>query len=271
MQPERAPSILDKILEHKKIRVEAAQKRMPVSVLEEALSQRPKTRNFAGRLHRQADRKAAIIGEIKRMSPSKGWLAPALDVEQTARAYEKGGAAAISVLTELDFFCGTAGDLMEAYGATRLPVLRKDFIFSPYQVLESAVLCADAILLIARILDPGLLKDLAAMAEDLGMDVLFEINSRDEIPAVLAANPNIIGINNRDLSSFHTDVSHAPRMADALPEDIILVALSGISAPDDIIMTRKLGIHSFLVGESLVKSKEPACFLEKLAGAGGVR
>ncbi|MDL2328193.1 indole-3-glycerol phosphate synthase TrpC [Desulfosarcina sp. OttesenSCG-928-A07] len=269
MLPERKSSILGKILEHKKVRVESAKKTMPASALEEALSQRPALRNFAGGLHREKDQKAAIIAEIKRKSPSKGVLSPNLDAAKTAKNYENGGAAALSILTEADFFNGCTADLVKARNATDLPVLRKDFIFSSYQVLESAVLGADAILLIARMLDPGLLKDLAATAEALGMAVLHEINHADEIPAVLAANPKIIGINNRDLASFDTDVSHAPRLFQKLPDTVLPVALSGISTPDDIQMTRKQGIHSFLVGEALVKSSDPACFLEKLASAGG--
>ncbi|MDL2286340.1 indole-3-glycerol phosphate synthase TrpC [Desulfococcaceae bacterium OttesenSCG-928-F15] len=262
------PSILDKILEKKKARVEAVQKKIPASELEKGLSDRQQPRNFAGSLHKKADEKAAIIAEIKRSSPSKGAFARDLCAKDTAKAYEKGGAAAISVLTEMDFFSGNDGDLVEAHQASALPVLRKDFIFSPYQVLESAVLQADAILLIARILDPGLLKDLAAQAEEFGMDVLFEINDLGEIPAVLAAKPKILGINNRDLASFHTDIFLAPRLAAELPESLIPVALSGIRSAEDILATRKQGIHSFLVGEALVTSKNPASFLEELALAG---
>lgn len=269
MPLEEKISILEKILERKKARLSEAKRNIPFEALEKRLSERESVRNFMEGLHRDKEKKAAIIAEIKRKSPSKGNLAPDLEVSHLAAEYEKGGAAALSVLTEQDFFGGSESDLLHARAATTLPVLRKDFIFSPYQVLESAVLGADAILLIARILDPMLLKELASMAEELGMTVLHEINGPDEIPAVLSANPKIVGINNRDLASFHTDISHAPAIAEMLPESVLPIALSGIQSRDDILSTRKQGIHSFLVGEALVKSENPALFLKELTAKGG--
>lgn len=269
MLPEKS-SILEKILEARKVRLEETKKRIPFASLEAGLSRRPAPRSFTEALYGATERKVAIIAEIKRCSPSRGNLAPDLDAALLAKEYEKGGAVALSILTEPDFFGGSEKDLMTARVATRLPVLRKDFIFSSYQVLESAVLGADAILLIARILSPEQLKDLATMAENLGMAVLHEINGENEIPAVLAAGARMVGINNRDLASFHTDVSRARRMAALLPENILPIALSGIRNGDDILATRKKGIRHFLVGEALVTNKNPALFLEELSNAGGI-
>lgn len=252
------PSILEKIVAKRKIQVEETRRARPESLLKEMLETRTPIRDFAVCLHKNADKPAAVIAEIKRRSPSKGDLKPDLDPAKLASDYEKGQAVALSILTEPDFFAGSPEDLMAARSVTSLPVLRKDFIFSAYQVLESAAMGADAILLIARILDPYLHRDLAAMAGELGIGVLHEIHGEEEIFQVLEAKARLVGINNRDLSSFQTDIALAPRLAALLPEDVIPVALSGIRGPEDVAVSRRKGIHSFLVGESLVRSEDPA-------------
>ncbi|MCW7754129.1 indole-3-glycerol phosphate synthase TrpC [Desulfobotulus sp. H1] len=261
-------SILKKIIEKRKLRIEQAQRKQPEALLSDMLSQRSVIRDFGAGLHQNPEKPAAIMAEIKRRSPSKGDLNPDLDAASLAKAYENGGAVALSVLTEPDFFGGSIEDLKEARTATRLPVLRKDFIFHPYQVLESAVLGADAILLIARILEPKLHKELAALASELGLAVLHEIHGEEEIPQTLDAGARFVGINNRDLATFTTDIRMAPLMAALLPGGVIPVALSGIRGPEDIAVSRQLGVHSFLVGESLVLSHDPEKDLKAMVESG---
>lgn len=268
--PADVTSILKKIVEKRKLRIEEAQKKRSEALLADMLSQRPLLRNFGAGLHQNAQKPAALIAEIKRRSPSKGDLNPDLDPASLAKAYEKGGAAALSVLTEPDFFGGSLEDMQAARAATLLPVLRKDFIFHPYQVLESAVMGADAILLIARILDRTLHKELTALASDLGLQVLHEIHGEEEISQTLDAGARFVGINNRDLATFETDIRLAPRMASLLPQGVIPVALSGIRGPEDIAVSRHLGVHSFLVGESLVRSPDPKKDLKAMVESRGL-
>lgn len=261
-------SILKKIVEKRKLRIDEAQRERPEALLSAMLSQRPMIRNFGAGLHQNAQKPAAIMAEIKRRSPSKGELNPDLNPASLAKAYEKGGAAALSVLTEPDFFGGSLEDMQAARSATLLPVLRKDFIFTPYQVLESAAMGADAILLIARILDPKRHKELANLASELGLTVLHEIHGEEEIFQTLDAGARFVGINNRDLATFETDIRLAPRMASLLPKGVIAVALSGIRGPEDIAVSRHLGVHSFLVGESLVRSPDPEKDLKAMVESG---
>jgi len=211
----------------------------------------------------EADR-TRIIAEIKRASPSKGVIRPDLDVAAFASMYEQGGAAAISVLTEEKWFKGSVDDLAAARNACDLPVLRKDFMVSAYQIYESAVINADAILLIARILGKNQLKDYLDLCAMLGLDVLVEIHSEEDLAKTAGTGARLIGINNRNLKSFDVDMEVSSRLASRLALDQIPVAASGISSRKDIMAYRNAGIFCFLIGESIVRADDPEQFIKEL-------
>jgi indole-3-glycerol phosphate synthase len=258
--------ILSRIVETTRETIAAAQGRRPLSDLRAHLSEAPAVRPF---LPDQDRRPVSIIAEIKRASPSKGPIRMDLDPGETARAYAEGGAAALSVLTDTPFFKGSADDLIAARAAVSLPVLRKDFIISAYQVVEARSWGADAVLLIARILSAGQLADLCGCVRELGMEPLVEIHSEADLERVPMDAARLIGINNRDLKSFDTSLDTAIRLAGQLAPHQVPVAASGISAPGDIARNLPHGIRHFLIGESLVRSSNPAAFLKTLTAAGG--
>ncbi|MBC2715435.1 MAG: indole-3-glycerol phosphate synthase TrpC [Desulfobacteraceae bacterium] len=205
-----------------------------------------------------------IIAEIKRASPSKGMIQPDLVATDYAAAYERGGASAISVLTEDHWFKGNIDDLTDAREATTLPILRKDFTISTYQIYESAVINADAILLIVRILFKNQLKDYLDLCTELNLDALVEIHTHDDIQKMKDTGARLIGINNRNLKSFDTDIDTAIDLKAGLAYDQIPVAASGIQTKDDIKKTRTAGISHFLIGESIVRSTDPENFIKSL-------
>jgi indole-3-glycerol phosphate synthase len=186
-----------------------------------------------------------------------------LEPAPLAAAYEKGGAAALSVLTDQKFFKGSFADFQTARQACNLPMLRKDFLISEYQILESAVLGADAVLLIARILSPAQLKDFLHQSHDLGMEALVEIHSEADLKAANEAGARLIGINNRNLKSFDTDIQTAIALVALLDKNQIAVAASGIQSIDDIRRNKAAAIYHFLIGESLVRSDDPARMLQE--------
>ena len=198
-----------------------------------------------------------IIAEFKRRSPSKGPIKSAADPATTAQIYESAGAAAISVLTEQDYFDGSLDDLRRVRGASRLPVLRKDFIFDEYQVYESAAAGADAFLLIAAALDDQTLMRLLEVADELGMDALVEVHTKDELDRAVAGGARLIGVNNRDLRTFGVSIATSHLLARAAPENTILISESGLT-PADIRELRNLGYSGFLVGEVLMRAPDPA-------------
>jgi indole-3-glycerol phosphate synthase len=208
-----------------------------------------------------------IIAEIKRASPSKGLIRPDLDPAQFASAYEKGGAAAISVLTDQPGFRGTFDDLVKVRQSVSLPVLRKDFLISSYQLYESLALGADAVLLIVRILAPAQFKDYLSLCGELGLAVLVEVHSAKEIEIATRAGAKLIGINNRNLSSFQTSIETAADLVPLLEDDQVAVAESGIHCREDVCTLIQAGIFNFLIGESLVRSENPEEFLAVLRGA----
>ena len=225
----------------------------------------PEPRDFAGAL-RRPDGTLAVIAEIKRRSPSKGELAPDLDPAATALAYESGGAAALSVLTDRPFFGGSVDDLRIARDATRLPALRKDFTIDETQVLEARAIGADALLLIVAALpDDGLLRDLRASAGELGLDALVEVHDEPELERALAAGAEIVGVNCRDLGTFAEDLDVAERLATRVPPAVIAVAESAIRAPAAAGRMAAAGFDAVLVGEALVRSPEPAAAVRELA------
>jgi len=214
--------------------------------------------------------KIHIIAEIKRASPSKGLIKPDLIAADFAASYERGGASAISVLTEDHWFKGSIKDLTDAREATTLPILRKDFTISTYQIFESAVIGADAILLIVRILSENQLKDYLELCAELNLDALVEIHSQDDIQKMKGTGARLIGINNRNLKSFDTDIETAIDLVAGLSPGQIPVAASGIATKNDIEKTRVAGIHHFLIGESIVRSANPEEFIQSLKKEGTV-
>jgi indole-3-glycerol phosphate synthase len=208
-----------------------------------------------------------IIAEFKRRSPSKGVIREDADAKAIARAYEQGGAAAISVLTEQDHFDGSLADLLAIRSATALPVLRKDFIFSEYQVYESAAVGAAAVLLIVAALDDDLLVRLRQIAEDeLGLDALVEVHTSEEMKRALAAGAKIVGINNRDLHTFSVSLSTSEQLASEVPDDVILVSESGLNTATDLRRLAERGFKGFLIGETLMRAENPEQALRLLLG-----
>jgi indole-3-glycerol phosphate synthase len=205
---------------------------------------------------------AAVIAEIKKASPSRGMLREDFNPAQIATSYEKGGAACLSVLTDVDFFKGADVYLQQARAACSLPVLRKDFIVDPYQVYEARVLGADAVLLIVAALSDGMLLELLQLSSHLGMDVLVEVHDAEELERALAIPAPLLGINNRDLRSFQTSLDVTLDLLEKIPEDRIVVTESGIHTVEDVALMRSRGVNVFLVGEAFMKAPEPG---EKLA------
>lgn len=256
---------LSQIIKYKKDRIaRLTQSRSQASLRSEAEQKPLDRRPFIRAMESGSSDDIHIIAEIKRASPSKGPLRPDLIPADFAVKYAQGGASAISVLTEDHWFQGSDADLKDARAATILPVLRKDFIISAYQIYESAVLGADAILLIVRILSEGQLKDFLDLCQELCLDALVEIHTAEEADKIKNTSARLIGINNRNLKSFETDTRRAVELASILRSDQIPVAASGISGKNDIQRNRAAGIRHFLVGESIVRSPDPVEFIRSL-------
>jgi len=216
------------------------------------------TRGFAAALDREATERLAVIAEVKRRSPSKGDLAPDLDPAATAAAYEAGGATCLSVLTDEDWFGGSAADLQTARAAVDLPVLRKDFSVDPRDLCDARLMGADAALLIVAALDDGELADLHELAADLGLDLLVEVHDEKELERAVAIGARTIGVNQRDLVTFHVDTDRAIRVGAAMPDGVLRVAESGIRGADDARRLADAGFDAVLVGESVVTAGDRA-------------
>jgi indole-3-glycerol phosphate synthase len=260
---------LTQIVQHKGREISRARKVIPEGRLADLARQRTDFRPFMQTLSQPGDQGVNIIAEIKRASPSKGDIRPDLDAARTAASYEQGGAAAVSVLTDADYFKGSLDDLKAARAACSLPILRKEFVISRYQVYESIVAGADAVLLIARILVPDKLRQLYALCQDFGLGVLVEIHTREDAQLVADMGARLVGINNRNLSNFETDTAVAVDLVPRLAPGQVPVAASGIAGADDIRNNVAAGIFNFLIGESIVRSADPAGFIRDLKQAGG--
>jgi indole-3-glycerol phosphate synthase len=254
------PDILARIVARK--REELAATRTPLQTLEKRANQALADR----RDFREALRKCqpAIIAEMKKASPSRGVLSHSFDPARLAREYELGGAAALSVLTDQSFFQGSLEDLRAARGAASLPVLRKDFTVDEYHVVEAAAHGADAILLIAAILDDAQLRELRELAARYRMAALVEVHTEAELERALAAGADLIGVNNRDLKTFAVALETSLRIAPRIPSDVVKVAESGIHSAADIRLLREAGFDGFLVGEHLMQSAKPSEALHAL-------
>lgn len=289
-------SYLDRILPAVEARLADRKRRVPLEKIKEeallAVSRQVASQQFTGQQFaggpalkgRFAGRPAAaaasfaaalrapgvsVIAEVKRASPSKGVMRNDLDVAALVQAYERGGAAAVSVLTEEDHFLGSLADLGAATAATALPLLRKDFIVDEYQVYEARAYGAAAILLIAAVLPPERLEVLASLAYGLGMDVLLEVHDERELGRALAVNGALIGINNRDLRTFAVSLETTTRLAPLVPADRVVVAESGICSAADVAKVAAAGVDAVLVGETLVRSSNPEAALRALLSAAG--
>ena len=260
------PDFLSQIIERKRQEVESASKAMPESRLLDEAQKRGERRPFLAKLAAPGPFGANIIAEIKRASPSRGDICLDLDAERQAKSYERAGAAAISVLTERAFFRARPDDLQNVRRAVSLPVLRKDFIILPYQIYETAAMGADAVLLIVRALSREMLKELLDLCHELQLDALVEVHSEQEMTEATLAGARLIGINNRDLSSFQTDLQTSVRLARQIQDGQVAVAESGIHEREQIESLLSAGIWNFLIGESLVRAPDPEALLSGLLG-----
>ena len=222
----------------------------------------PPARGFRATL--AAADQLAVISEIKRRSPSKGDLNAGLDPAVMARTYAAGGASCLSVLTDVEFFGGSVADLQAARAACSLPVIRKDFTVSPFDVVDARLMGADCVLLIAAALSAGEVADLHGLATDLGLDVLVEIHDERELDSAMAAGATLVGVNQRDLVTFQVDHARAVRMAGAIPDHVVKVAESGVRGPADARSLRAAGYDAILVGETLVTAADPQAALRAL-------
>jgi anthranilate synthase/indole-3-glycerol phosphate synthase/phosphoribosylanthranilate isomerase len=265
------PTILDRIVAQRRLDVAQAKLRRPGWELQAGLADAPEVIDFRERL--LADRPMAVIAEVKRASPSKGDIAPGMDAVAQAMKYARGGAAGISVLTEPGWFKGTLDDMagvrvaIDALGAERPAVLRKDFIIDPYQVVEGRVFGADSVLLIVAALDDVELGSLMELSRELGMEPLVEVNNSGEMERALRSGATVIGINNRDLRSFNVDLGTTDRLTGMVEGDVLLAALSGISTREDVERFEAAGAGAVLVGESLMLAEDPAAKIGELRGA----
>lgn len=254
---------LDRILARH--RAVAAREERPLDALTALAAQAPATRGFIASLRESSTGALAVISEIKRRSPSKGELHPDLDPAAMARAYEAGGAACLSVLTDAEFFGGSPADLQAARASCALAVLRKDFTVCRHDVCDARLMGADAVLLIAAALDPDELVDLHRFAVGLGLDVLVEVHDERELDQALAAGADrLIGVNQRDLVTFQVDHERAARMAGLIPAGAVKVAESGVRGPDDARALRAAGYDAVLVGETLVTAADPEAAVRNL-------
>ena len=257
--------ILAKILARKAQEIAARSARIGMQALIKGMAAAPAVRDFAGALERRIHAgRPAVIAEIKKASPSKGLLRADFRPADIALSYERGGAACLSVLTDVDFFQGADAHLQQARAACGLPVLRKDFMLDPYQVYEARVLGADCILLIVAALDDARLHTLAALAQDLGMDVLVEVHDARELTRALALNTRLIGINNRNLSTFETTLATTLDLLQHIPSNRTLVTESGIHTRADVARMRAQGVQAFLVGEAFMRAEDPGAKLAEI-------
>jgi indole-3-glycerol phosphate synthase len=256
-------TILDKIVEARRASVAHRKRVLPEVPLKMAAEKNEPARDFAGALARDGFN---VIAELKKASPSKGLLRENFQPGPLAAELSGAGAAALSVLTEEEFFQGSLGDLKAAKKAAAVPILRKDFIIDPWQVWEARAAGADAFLLITAILSDELLRGLLELGQSLGMEPLVEVHSREEIERAVAAGARIVGVNNRDLRDFNVRIETSLELIEAIPDGCIAVSESGLRTHEDLARLRRAGFDAFLVGEHLMRYAEPGGPLRELIG-----
>ena len=264
----KAPAdILERILARKREEIAERQHAHTLADLYAQVKEQSAPRGFTRALRSRIDaQRAAVIAEVKKASPSKGLIREDFDPASIAASYQAGGASCLSVLTDRDFFQGGENDLVAARAACTLPVLRKDFMIDPWQVVESRAIGADCILLIVAALEQAQMVELAATAADLAMDVLVEVHDGAELDRALELTPTLVGINNRDLRTFNTTLETTLALAPRVPDDTMLVTESGIHTVEDVTGMREAGINAFLVGEAFMRQEDPGAHLSLLFG-----
>lgn len=259
--------ILNRIVATKREEVAAARQALPLPTLRAQAEGRRDVRDFIGSLRAKvAAGQAAVIAEVKKASPSKGLLRDPFVPADIARSYAEHGAAALSVLTDRDYFQGSPDYLQQARAACALPVLRKDFMVDAYQVYEARAMGADCILLIAACLDDATMRDLESLAHELGMAVLVEVHDGAELDRALKLRTPLVGINNRNLRTFEVTLDTTLGLLAQVPADRLLVTESGILGPDDVRRMRGADVHAFLVGEAFMRAPDPGAALAQLFG-----
>lgn len=244
---------LDRIVAEKKKEIEILKQQTSVAALEKVIEQLGVCSGFEKHLSTAKNREMGLIAEVKKASPSKGLIRPDFHPVDIAKAYEKAGADCISVLTDVSFFQGSNEYLQQVKQAVSPPVLRKDFTLDPIQVYEARAIGADAILLIAAILTQGEMKSLHTLAKDLGMDVLVEVHNKEELEKVLQLDASLIGINNRNLHTFVTDLKTTEELIPLIPKEKVIVSESGISSKEDVAYLQSLGVNALLIGETFMR------------------
>lgn len=250
--------ILERIMAHKAEEVAKAKRLQPLAELEAKAASEPAPRPFIGAIQAKiALGGAAVIAEVKKASPSKGVIREDFDPEWIASRYEAAGACCLSVLTDEAFFQGSDDILRRVRASNSLPILRKDFMLDPYQVVAARAMGADCILLIAAALSDLQMSELSASAKELGLDVLIEVHDHAELLRALAMKPALVGINNRNLKTFETSLTTTLDLLAEIPNDVTVVTESGINSVEDVASMRASGVHAFLIGESLMRQPDP--------------
>lgn len=258
------PSILHDILQTKSREVLAGKAIATTAALTAQLRDCPPTRGFETQLRARLVSGPAIIAEVKKASPSAGVIRADFHPDQIAKSYAKAGAACLSVLTDRDYFQGSDEYLQMARNACLLPVLRKDFMIDPWQILQSRVLGADCILLIAAALEPSQMADLLAVSKEAGLDALIEVHNEEELESALKLDHALIGVNNRNLNTFETTLQTSERLKKLMPSNSLLVTESGIKNVQDVQRMQAAGINAFLVGEAFMREPDPGEALQRM-------
>jgi indole-3-glycerol phosphate synthase len=260
----KSGTVLDRIIESRRAAIAHRKKTVPETALRFGVKHSKPVRDFAAALTRDS---LNVIAELKKASPSRGVIRADFDPVSLAKTLEAAGAAALSVLTEEEFFQGDLKYMREARAAVDLPVLRKDFIVDPWQVWEARATDADSFLLIVAGLSDGLLSDLLVLGRELGMEALVEVHTREELRRALAAGARIIGVNNRDLRTLDIRPETSDELIEAIPDECIAICESGLRSHDDLVRLRSAGFDAFLIGEHLMEQQDPAAALRMLLGS----